>query len=470
MNLALTKVSDEELIRRIDSAKQSVALYAPGVSLAVADALCRATMRLRGNVKVAIDVSQKSVDMGFLEPEAIRRIWHTQSEHSETGYIFYHVPGMRIGVLFIDSEPPLAFAPFAKLMEDENMPVVSACPSGIEMPAMDVDTFVQDLAQTIVKVGMVRELCDIEIAPARPLSEVRKENEALRKQAAESVQLAVESAVKMIEAEKKVAEAEAKIAEAEKMVEDARKKAVEEYKKAFTLRKVDFSVHCDPNSLERRKVAIPPYFLVGLNSDAAEKLQAKYQLFPDADRILAEVNSAHSDDDESAEDFSAAVDSFRRLFLLRVRNFGSYERIKDSQQVEFEIKKLKDLGRKVNWHIQDAMFKHVKENVNKLADALAPQLARIDLKQLNEMHQYSRDFSSPASAREIFIEVMTKLAENHIAEFKVEVKFTNTLVDESLMNDQAFREALAEAVLDRNRLVDKCEQKFNIDELLPSID
>ena len=469
MNLALTKVSDDELVRRIDSARQSVALYAPGVGLAVANALCRATVRLRGNVKVALDVSQKSVDMGFLEPEAIRRIWYAQSEHSETGYIFYHVSGIRLGTLFVDSEPPLAFVPFAKLMEDENMPVVAACPSGIEVPAMDVGTFGQDLAQTIVKVGMVRELCDVELSPARPLSEIRKENEALREQAAESERRVAEAAVRMAEAEKKVAEAEAKMAEAERRVADAGKKAVEEYKKAFTLRKVDFSVHCDPNSLDRRKVTIPPYFLVGMKSDAAAKLQAKYQLFPDADSILAEVNAAHSDDGESAEDFSNAVESFRRLFLLRVRSFGSFERIKDCQLAELEIIKLKDLGRKVNWHIQEAMFKHVKENVTKLADALSPQLGRIDLVQLNKMHRYSWNFFEPAPARKIFIIVMTKLAKKHIAEFKVEVKFSTTLVDESLMNDQAFREALAEAVLDRNRLVDKCEQKFNSDELLPLI-
>ncbi len=467
MNLALTKVSDDELVRRIDSARHSVALYAPGVGLHVADALCRATVRLRGNVKVALDVSQKSVDMGFLEPEAIRRIWYAQSEHSETGYIFYHVPGMRIGVLFMDSEPPLAFAPFAKLMEDENMPVVAVCPSGIEVPAMDVGTFGQDLAQTIVKVGMVRELCDVELSPARPLSEIRKENEALREQAAESERRAAEAAVKMAEAEKKVAQAEAKMAEAEKMVAEAEKKAVEEYKKTFTLRKVDFSVHCDPNSLDRRKVTIPPYFLVGMKSEAAAKLQAKYQLFPDAASILAEVNSAHSNDKESAKYFSDAVESFRRLFLLRVRSFGSFERIKDSQQIEEEIKKLKELGRKVNWHIQEAMFKHVKDTVNKLADALAPQLVRIDLEQLNKMHRYSSDFYQLTPAREIFIEVMTELAEKHIAFFKVEVKFSTTLVDESLMNDQAFRKALKEAVRDRNNLFDKPEQKFDINELLP---
>jgi hypothetical protein len=95
-------------------------------------------------------------------------------------------------------------------------------------------------------------------------------------------------------------------------------------------------------------------------------------------------------------------------------------------------------------------------------------LGRIDLEQLNKKHLYLSNFLKPPSARDIFIEVMTRLAGKHIADFKVEVKFATTLVDESLMNDQAFREALVEAVRDRNNLFDKPEQQFKIDELLPS--
>ena len=465
MNLALTKVSDEELIRRIDSARQSVALYAPGVGLAVADALCRATVRLRGNVKVALDVSQKSVDMGFLEPEAIRRIWHVQSEHSETGYIFYHVPGMRIGVLFMDSELPLAFVPFAKLMEDENMPVVSACPSGIEVPAMDVDIFVHDLAQTIVKVGMVRELCDIEISPARSLSEIRKENGALREQAAESERRAAEAAAKMAEAEKKVVEAEAKIAEAERRVADAGKKAVEEYKKTFTLRKIHYTLHCNPSALNRRKVTIPSHLLVGMNTEAAAKLQAKYTLFPDVGRIVEEVNSAHSNDGESISHFLEKEEAFRRMFSIHVSNYGLFMRIKDTSEVEEMVEHLKGIGNKITRHVQTAMFNHVKESIDKLANDLAPQLEKLDVRRLRQL--YFLDENAQEDARWIFVQDMTRLAKEHVADFNVKIDFTTTLVDEKLMTDSAFRKGLVEAVRNRNKLFYKPEQKFDINELLP---
>ncbi len=67
MNLILQRVDDSELIRRIDAANSSVALYAPGVSVAVAWALHRAAWRLGGAIKVVLDVSQKSVDMGIIE-------------------------------------------------------------------------------------------------------------------------------------------------------------------------------------------------------------------------------------------------------------------------------------------------------------------------------------------------------------------------------------------------------------------
>ena len=57
MNLILQRVDDSELIRRIDTANSSVALYAPGVSVAVAWALHRAAWRLGGAIKVVLDVS-----------------------------------------------------------------------------------------------------------------------------------------------------------------------------------------------------------------------------------------------------------------------------------------------------------------------------------------------------------------------------------------------------------------------------
>ena len=94
MNLILQRVDDRELIRRIDTANSSVALYAPGVSVAVAWALHRAAWRLGGAIKVVLDVSQKSVDMGYLEPAAVEMIWKLQRDLS--AQIFFHLPGLRM--------------------------------------------------------------------------------------------------------------------------------------------------------------------------------------------------------------------------------------------------------------------------------------------------------------------------------------------------------------------------------------
>ena len=100
MNLFLQHVDDNELIRRIDAAEKSIALYAPGVSVAVAWALHRAAVRLEGAVKVVFDVSQKSVDMGYLDPAAVEIIWKLQ--YGLGSQMFYHLPGLRLSSLFVD--------------------------------------------------------------------------------------------------------------------------------------------------------------------------------------------------------------------------------------------------------------------------------------------------------------------------------------------------------------------------------
>ena len=94
MNLILQHVDDTELIRRIESARQSVALYAPGVSVAVARVLCAAIVRLHGAVKIVLEVSQKSVDMGYLDPEAVESIWQAQQDAQAS--MFFHLPGLRL--------------------------------------------------------------------------------------------------------------------------------------------------------------------------------------------------------------------------------------------------------------------------------------------------------------------------------------------------------------------------------------
>ena len=444
MNITLAKVCDEELVRRIDAAESSVTLYAPGVGLVVADALCRAVMRLNGKVKIALDVSQKSVDMGFLDPEAVRKIWYAQSELSQGEYIFYHVPGLRLATLFVDSGAPLVFAPFARLMEDDNMPVVTACPSGLEVSVEGDAAFGEDLAQTVVKVGMVKELCDIVLTSAKSLSEIRRENEALREKAAAS---------------------EKRAAEAEKKIEEAGKNAVEEYKKRFTLRKVEFSVLSNPVALDRRKVTIPSYFLVGMDGAAAAKLQASYKLFPDAQGIIAQVNRSHFEDGGTVSNFEKAVQFFRRRYLIPVKRYGVFIRNKDLAQVEKEVDSIRSIGSKMNNHIQAILNAHVQKAVDALADVLKPQLERLDLAKVRQLMLWGK---SSSTVRDLFVATMKRLAYEHISESNLQIKFSTTIVDDSLMTDGNFRNGLCKAVHDRNSLFESSDDRFSIDELLPT--
>ena len=175
MNLILQRVDDSELIRRIDAANSSVALYAPGVSVEVARALHRVAWRLGGAIKVVLDVSQKSVDMGYLEPAAVEIIWKLQRDLS--AQIFFHLPGLRLGSLFVDDGRALVYAPVAKLMEDECYEQVTRCPSGLEVAEGKCAIDVRELALAVVDESMVARICDIKLKPAKSLSAIRAEYE-----------------------------------------------------------------------------------------------------------------------------------------------------------------------------------------------------------------------------------------------------------------------------------------------------
>ena len=148
MNLILQRVDDSELIRWIDAADSSVALYAPGVSVAVVRALHRAACRVKGAIKVVLDVSQKSVDMGYLEPAAVEIIWKLQRDLGTQ--IFFHLSGLRMGSLFVDEGRALVYAPVAKLMEDECYEQVIRCPSGLEVVEGKCAIDVRELSLVVV--------------------------------------------------------------------------------------------------------------------------------------------------------------------------------------------------------------------------------------------------------------------------------------------------------------------------------
>ena len=103
--LVFTHVSDADLARRIKDARTSVTLYSPGIGEKVAEALVERFRGLGNAVKVVLDVSQKSVDMGYLAPRAVERLWKGAVDEGWTQ--FFHLSGLRLSVLAVDNEPLL---------------------------------------------------------------------------------------------------------------------------------------------------------------------------------------------------------------------------------------------------------------------------------------------------------------------------------------------------------------------------
>ncbi len=431
MNLILQRVDDNELIRWIDSANSSVALYAPGVSVAVAWALHRAAWRLGGAIKVVLDVSQKSVDMGYLEPAAVEIIWKLQRDLR--AQIFFHLPGLRLGSLFVDEGRALVYAPVAKLMEDECYGQVTRCPSGLEVVEGKCAIDVRELALVIVDESMVARICDIKLKPAKSLSAIRAEYEQ-----------------RIVETEKKVEEAEKRARDAEKRAEEAEKKAVEDYKNRFKIRKVEFSVRSQPAAIGRKRVTIPSMFLVGVGNEAEEKLLANYRLFPDEKEIAKYITEKYPD--EGIDKFAEMEKSIRDKYLLYVPHFGSYVRTCDMKAYEKEIAALEDLGKKVGEHIREALGKKIDDAIEGLYKALEQQWKKSNdpwfEEYLRKHPQASRD------RHEIFMTEMkfgAKGTNALVENFVPTIDHSSTPIDEALAENKEFIAALRKALVKWNR-------------------
>ena len=431
MNLILQRVDDSELIRRIDAANSSVALYAPGVSVSVAWALHRAAWRWGGAIKVVLDVSQKAVDMGYLEPAAVEIIWKLQRDLR--AQIFFHLPGLRLGSLFVDEGRALVYAPVAKLMEDECYEQVIRCPSGLEVVEGKCAIDVRELALVVVDEQMVARICDTKLKPAKPLSAIKAEYEQ-----------------QIAESEKKVAEAEKRAEDAEKRAKEAGEKAVEEYKKRFKIRKVEFTVHSQPTAVGRKRATIPSMFLVGVGNEAEEKLLANYRLFPDETEIAKYIAEKYPD--EGIDKFAEMEKSIRDKYLLCVPHFGSYVRTCDKEAYEKEIAALEDLGKKVGEHIREALGKKIDDAIEGLYKALEQQWKKSNdpwfEEYLRKHPQASRD------RHEIFMTEMrfgAKGTNALVENFVPTIDHSSTPIDEALAGNDEFIAALQKALLKWNR-------------------
>ena len=431
MNLILQRVDDSELIRRIDAADSSVALYAPGVSVTVAQALHRAAWRLGGAIKVVLDVSQKSVDMGYLEPEAVEMIWKLQRDLGTQ--IFFHLSGLRMGSLFVDEGRALVFASVAKLMEDECYEQVTRCPSGLEVVEGKCAIDVRELSLVVVDESMGARICDIKLNPAKSLSAIKAEYEQ-----------------RIVEFEKKVEDAEKRAKDAEKRAEEAEKKAVEEYKNRFKIRKVEFSVHSQPAAIGRKRATIPSMFLVGVDNEAEEKLLANYRLFPDEKEIAKYIAGKYPD--EGIDKFAEMDKSIRDKYLLYVPHFGIYVRTCDMEEFEKEIAALKDLGKKVGAHIREALGKMIDAAIKGLYKILEQQWKKSNdpwfEEYLKKNPQASRD------RYEIFMMKMKFGAKGTnvlVENFVPRIDSSSTPIDEALAENEEFIAALRKALAKWNR-------------------
>ena len=432
MNLILQRVDDSDLIRRIDAANSSVALYAPGVSVAVAWALHRAAWRLGGAIKVVLDVSQKSVDMGYLEPAAVEIIWKLQRDLS--AQIFFHLPGLRLGSLFVDEGRALVYAPVAKLMEDECYEQVTQCPSGLEVAEGKCAIDVRELALVIVDESMVARICDIKLKPAKSLSAIKAEYEQ-----------------RIVESEKKVEEAEKRAKDAEKRAEEAEKKAVEDYKNRFKIRKVEFSVHSQPTAIGRKRATIPSMFLVGIGNEAEKKLIANYRLFPDEKEIAEYIKEKYPE--EGIDKFAEMEKAIRDKYLLYVPHFGSYVRTCDMEAYEKEISDLEDLGKKVGGHIREALGKKIDAAIEGLYKVLEQQWKKSNdpwfEEYLRKHPQASRDRKEVFMAKMKFgVKGTNALVEN----FVPTIDRSSTPIDEALAENAEFIAALRKMLRNRNRI------------------
>lgn len=439
MGLLLQWVTDAELIRRIDSARESIVLYTPGVDEKVAKALSRAMQRLGGEIKIVFDVSQKSIDMGFLECLAIKLIWQGQCELGRQ--VFFHRAGLRLGVLKVDSEPYFIYAPFARLMEDENKPIVLSCPSGANVWGTDESGELLEIKP--VDEDQVFRLCVDLFKKAQSLSEIRAGYEE---------QIAAKDR-ELVEVREEL-----------ERVKKEKEEAVQWDKDKFRLRRIDFTIKAQPMKMNNRRVRIPPMFLVGLETEVVERLSANYPLYPeleDIERLL----SGWKYDGTRIRDFHEEEKRMREKYLITVPSFGSFIPMKDMSDFAADVEKLKELGQKMGKNILSVIREEIDKNIDKLYDGLAVYWKKSrdpwwkQIQKRRARRQGSVDLGLVVfKPKKYFREVMHCCIgpDYDISDHALEKKFVPEIdyheypIDEVLTRDKKFIAALEKALRQRN--------------------
>ncbi|MBI3896077.1 MAG: hypothetical protein HY313_09115 [Acidobacteria bacterium] len=111
---AVISLDDGQLIEAIRSARRRLLLVAPGLSPAVAQAVCKQWLQMGGSaVQILLDVDPEICRMGYGTIEAIQLLQHTAAQLDS---VIHHRPGIRVGILVSDDKA-LVFSPTPLLVE-----------------------------------------------------------------------------------------------------------------------------------------------------------------------------------------------------------------------------------------------------------------------------------------------------------------------------------------------------------------
>src|SRR5262249_48581088 len=108
-----TSVDDAALVEMISAAKERVVFVAPGLRRRVAETLADALTRLVGKVTVVLDVNAEVCRLGYGDYEGLEFM---KSAAERAGTNVLHQPGLRIGLLIVDSKT-VVYSPVPLLIE-----------------------------------------------------------------------------------------------------------------------------------------------------------------------------------------------------------------------------------------------------------------------------------------------------------------------------------------------------------------
>ena len=480
MTLLVKPISEEFIIERIQAAQSSVALYAAGVSENIAAALCQAAEQLCGNVKVALDVSRKSIEMGFLDKRALSCLWKCKCEETSGRFGFYFVAGIRLCSLFVDDGPVLVYPALSPNFEEGNMGECLACPNSFLLDAeeIDVNDLGRDIAQEPVTVEMVKSLCDdMNDVESKTLAEIRQEQkdagreEGLR-ESAEKVDAAERRAEEAVaQKEEAVAQAEEARKESDKLREELAKKKEEiiaDYEKNAKIRRVEFSVtEC---LMSGCNLALPAEYLSKRDA-VRSRLKARYQLFDKDEKVDATVDYEFNGKQRKCTlgYFAMRVKEIRQNLVFSAGpTFGNFVFGDDIKALEEAVAELKVMAEALKKKLPEAIREKADKKIDDLFKDVYPIMKAKPSDELREMINCVWAGLSGKELmqrmKEYFIVEMQGEIDKATGFFAPEIVFGETIYPLSTLRDSKFREAVKKGL---KRSKKHCDLK--IDEIFDSI-